>query len=186
MTIQERFFTVVDFESFIAQPENEERLFELINGEIVEKVPTREHGIITGNAVTEINIYLRQNPIGRAAVEARHRPGDDEKNDRLPDVSFVSDLNRPVEREGAALYMPDLAIEVQSPRDSLKSMLKKADFYLENGSKMAWLIYPEKRLVEVFTLDDRYILKEEDLLEGGDVLPGFSIPVSALFRSLKS
>lgn len=184
MAIQERRYTVSEFEAFIAREENKHRLFELINGEIVEKMPTREHGIIAGNGITELNIYLRQNPIGLAAVEARHRPPDDEFNDRLPDVSFVSDINRPVEREGAALYMPDLAIEIKSPTDSLKKMLELAEFYLANGTRMVWLVYPEKRIVEVVTADDRQILTEDDPLEGGDVLPGFAIPVSSLFRGV--
>lgn len=184
MAVQQRLYSVTEFEQLIARPDHEDRLFELIDGEIVEKAPTREHGIIAGNIITDFNIYLRQNPIGRAAVEARHRPIDDERNDRLPDVSFVSDVSRPVEREGAALYMPDLAVEIQSPKDSLLKMLKKAEFYLAHGTKMVWLVYPAKRLVEVLTPDDRFILGEQETLSGGDVLPGFSMPVSAVFRSL--
>lgn len=184
MAVYQPQVTLAEFEAFLQRPENAERRFELIDGEVVEKLPTREHGIICGNAVTEINLYLRQNPIGRAAVEARHRPGNDPHNDRLPDVSFVSDLKRPVEREGLALYMPDLAVEVQSPTDSLKAMLTNAEFYLAQGARMVWLIYPEKRLVEVLTASERSLLTAGDTLEGGEVLPGFSIPVGALFRSL--
>jgi Uma2 family endonuclease len=184
MAIQERRYTISEFEAFIAQAENQNRLFELINGEIVEKMPTWEHGVIAANGATELNIYLRQNPIGLAAVEARHRPANDDFNDRLPDVSFVSDINRPLEREGAARYMPDLAMEIKSPTDTLKKMLELAEFYLANGARMVWLVYPEKRLVEVITADDRQILTDDDMLEGGDVLPGFAIPVSALFRGV--
>ncbi len=184
MAIQPRLVSLTEFEDFISQPAQIDRLFELIHGEIVEKVPTREHGIIAGNIITELNIYLRQNPIGRAAVEARHRPPDDNHNDRLPDVSFVSGMDRPVEREGAALYMPDLAVEIQSPSDSLKGMLEKAEFYLANGSKMIWLVYPDKRLVEVLTAADRQFLTEGDTLSGGDVLPGFAVPLSAVFENI--
>lgn len=185
MAIQrERLHTVKEFEAFIARPENEDRLFELIDGEIVEKMVTREHGIITGNIITDLNIFLRQNNLGLAAVEARHRPAGDDENDLLPDVSFVSDASRPVERQGPALYMPDLAVEVQSPDDSMKKMLRKAEFYLANGAKMVWLVYTRKRLIEVLTPNDRYILTEDDTLDGGDVLPGFSIPVSAVFRGV--
>jgi len=45
-------------------------------------------------------------------------------------------------------------------------------------------IYPEKRIIEVVTADDGQLLTENDVLEGGDVLPGFAIPVSALFRGV--
>ena len=45
MTTQEKLYTVDEFEQIIAQPENSERLLELVNGEIVEKMPTEEHEI---------------------------------------------------------------------------------------------------------------------------------------------
>jgi Uma2 family endonuclease len=184
MVIGRPLHTIHEFEKFVNDAENAYRLFELIDGEIVEKMPTREHGVAAGNIVTDLNIFLRQNPIGRAAVEARHRPPDDQYNDRLPDVSFVSDMNRPVERVGAALYMPDLVVEIQSPTDSLRKMLKRAEFYLANGTRMVWLVYLAKRLVEVLTADDRQLLTEDDILTGGDVLPGFSMPVRDIFRTL--
>jgi Uma2 family endonuclease len=182
MVIQERRYKVNDFEEFLALSENRDRLFELVDGEIVQKMPTREHGIIVGNIVTEFNLYLRQNPIGRAAVEARHRPANDDENDRLPDISFVSGLDKPVERKGPALYMPDLAVEVKSPDDSNKEMRAKADYYLANGSRMVWLVYPDKRLVEVHTADDFQIHTIDDTLDGGDVLPGFKLAVRDVFR----
>ncbi|MEO8393156.1 MAG: Uma2 family endonuclease [Chloroflexota bacterium] len=49
MAIQKQLYTIEDFEQFITQPENRDRRFELINGEIVEKMPTESHGIIAGN-----------------------------------------------------------------------------------------------------------------------------------------
>lgn len=181
MVAQERLVTVEEFEEFLAREENSERRFELIYGEIVEKVPTQKHGIITGNIVTELNLYLRQNPIGYAAVEVRHRPAGDSDNDRLPDVSFIADRSQPIIEEGAVEKMPDLAIEVKSPTDSYKKMVDKAEFYLANGSRMVWLFYPEKRLIEVLTLDDRQLLGEDDELDGGDVLPGFKAKVKIFF-----
>jgi Uma2 family endonuclease len=164
-------------------PENRDRLFELIHGEIVEKVPTREHGIIAGNSVTEFNIYLKANPIGQAAVEARHRPTDDRHNDRIPDVSIVLG-HKPVARRGAENFIPDLCVEIQSPDDSPKLMSEKAAFYLANGAKMVWLIYPRQRIVEVLTATDRQLLTENDTIEGGDLLPGFAVPVRELFRGV--
>ncbi|HUN07723.1 MAG TPA: Uma2 family endonuclease [Aggregatilineales bacterium] len=179
--MQEAEYTVEDFERMLALPENQDRLLELIDGEIVEKMPTRQHGVYAGLFVTFINIYLFENPIGRVAVEARHRPVGDSRNDRLPDVSFVSDVNRPLEERGAAEYMPDLCVEIQSPDDSLKLMREKADFYLANGSRLVWLVYPSKQLIEVWTATEQAILKLEDTLTGGDVLPGFAVPVKRFF-----
>lgn len=181
MAAQTTLLTVGDFEAFLALPQNRDRRFELVNGEIVEKMPTREHGIIAGNIVTALNLYLRQNPIGRAAVEARHRPADDPHNDRLPDVSFVADPSRPIEREGAALYIPDLCVEIKSPDDTYKEMRDTADYSLAHGARLVWLVYPEKRIVEVHTPDGFDILTDGDTLSGGDVLPGFALAVRDVF-----
>jgi len=184
MVVQKKTHTTAEFSAFIHKAENADRLFELIDGEIVEKVPTEEHGVIAANIVTELNLYLRTNRIGRVAVEVRHQlPGDDQ-NDRLPDVSFTSQLDRPVVREGAVQHMPDLAVAVKSPDQTDKLMADKADFYLANGSRMVWLIYPRKRLVEVLTPDARYLLSGTDVISGDDVLPGFTMNVSDVFAGL--
>src|SRR5207247_897771 len=102
-------------------------------GEIVEKVVTQQHGIIAAFIATEISLYLRQHRIGRVAVEVRYRAPDDQENDRLPDVSFTRDLDRPVSEVGAVPYMPDLAVEIKSPDDTYKGMREKARYYLAKG-----------------------------------------------------
>jgi Uma2 family endonuclease len=78
--------------------------------------------------------------------------------------------------------MPDLAVEIKSPDDTVKELREKAAYYLANGARLVWLIYPAKHMVEVYTPDgDVEILVEGDLLTGGDVLPGFSLPVAEVF-----
>jgi Uma2 family endonuclease len=77
--------------------------------------------------------------------------------------------------------MPDLAIEAQSPGQSDKFMADKATRYLQRGTRMVWLIYSEKRLVEVLTLTSRQLLTEDGIIEGGDVLPGFTLRVADIF-----
>ena len=102
-------------------------------------------------------------------------------NDRIPDLSFITHEKGALVREGAAPYMPDLAVEVQSPGQSDKLMADKAAYYLANGTRMVWLVYPEKRIVEVLTPDDRQLLNDENTLSGGDVLPNFSLPIREIF-----
>ena len=172
-----------DFEAFLRLPENSDRLFELIDGEIVEKMTTEQHGVIAALFATFINIFLFANPIGRVAVESRHRPPKDKHNHRLPDVSFVTN-EHPLTTRGAALYIPELCIEIQSPDDSAKRMADKATFYLANGAKMVWLVYPSKQLVETLTLDNRELLGLEDTIDGGDVLPGFTLAVKQVFPTV--
>ena len=184
MAIQEKLYTVEEFEAFLDRPENDEKHFELINGEIVEKMVTIEHSIIVLNLGTEFTIYFRQNPIGRAGVEGMFSLPDDRRNARLPDIHVELDLSKPVTREGAAPYMPDIAVEVQPPKDSPKKMFDKAHFYLANGVKVVILVYTPKRIVEVITPDDRDLLNENDMLTI-DLLPGFAVPIKSLFNNLQ-
>ena len=182
--LERQLYSDDDFEAFLKLPENDDRLFELIDGEIVEKMTTEQHGVIAALFATFINIFLFANPIGRVAVEARHQPANakDKRNNRLPDVSFVTN-EHPLTTRGTALYIPELCIEIQSPDDSAKKMANKAAFYLENGAKMVWLVYPSKLLVEMLTLDSRELLGIEDTIGGGDVLPGFTLAVKQVFPS---
>lgn len=171
----------------LAQPENRERLLELVHGEIVEKMPTEEHGIIVLRIGSRLLIFVEANNLGRVGVEIRHRNPEDNYNDRLPDISFTADTTTPVVTEGAVLRLPDLAVEVKSPSDSYRQMRDKADYYLANGVKLVWLVYPEKRLIESYVASGEIqILNEADALEGGDVLPGFSMAVSEVFKNSTS
>jgi Uma2 family endonuclease len=183
MAVGKKLMTVEEFERFADAPENADRRFELIDGEIVELSPTELHGLIVVIISSGIFVYLQQNPIGRVTVETRHRMPDDRHNARIPDVSFTSNerLLALVEK-GSVPQMPDLAVEVKSPDDSLKGLREKAAYYLANGSRMVWLVQPEKRLIDVYVQDgDIQVLTERDTLEGGDVLPGFSLAVRAVF-----
>jgi Uma2 family endonuclease len=173
--------TVDEFEAFIAQPDNDERLFELIEGEIVEKVPTLEHGVITGNIFGPIWNFTRERGIGRVAQEVRHRLPGDEHNNRLPDIAFYTDKTKPLIAHGPTPYLPDLAVEVKSPNDSLPKLRAKAHYYLSNGCRLVWLVIPDKRLVFVLAADDEEIFDEDDTLDGGDILPGFKLPVREIF-----
>ncbi|NWG17232.1 MAG: Uma2 family endonuclease [Chloroflexi bacterium] len=182
MVVQKKVYTADDFEAFIRQPANRDRRFELINGEVVEKVPTQKHGIITLNIGAEMRALVKARGLGRVAVEARYRPHGDNLNDLIPDISYMSDLSRPVTEEGPVPGLPDLAVEVKSPDDTFRQMRDKARFYLANGARMVWLVFPDQRVIEVYTPDDEYVLGEGEALTGGEVLPGFEMPVSAVFE----
>jgi Uma2 family endonuclease len=173
--------TAAELNQFMNQPENADRLFELINGGIVEKAPTQLHGLIAGLVATFLNLFLLRNPLGWVMVEARYKMPNDDENDYIPDVSFIGKHRGGLVERGPAPYMPDFAIEVKSPDDSLPEMRKKAAYYLANGSRLVWLVYTERRLVIVLTPDSEDILGENDTLDGADVLPGFTLPVRDIF-----
>jgi Uma2 family endonuclease len=98
MVTREELMTVETFEGFLDRPENTDRHFELIHGEIVEKVPTQQHGRIVGIVHGEIYLYLKQNPIGYAEIEVRYRVPGDAHNSRQPDLSVTLDLSTPLAR----------------------------------------------------------------------------------------
>ena len=124
-------------------------------------------------------LFLRQYPVGRAFIKASYQlPG---SIVYTPDISFSSDKTRPLIAKGAAPYMPDFAVEIKSPDDKLNEMREKAAYYLANGTKLVWLVYPEKRLVIVLTPEGEDILTDKDTLDGWDVLPGFTVVVSEIF-----
>jgi Uma2 family endonuclease len=176
--------TIEEFEAFIVQPENADRRFELINGRVVEKMPTQLHGWIVVFLSRFLLNYLDVHRIGRLYAEARYKMPDSDDNARIPDLSFVRNELGPVVKDGPAPYMPDLAIEVQSPDDTPKLMREKADYYLANGSRMVWLIFTGARSsrVEVYRLGQpMQTIGMNDILDGGDVLPGFTVVVQSLF-----
>ncbi len=177
---QERLYTVKEFEALIARPENRDRLFELIHGELVEKMPTEEHGELALAIGSPMRAFASEHKLGRVGVEVRHQLPRDDKNSRLPDVSFISG-QRPRVTEGGVPQMPDLAVEIKSPDDSLKQLREKANYYLLNGTRIVWIVDAVKRLVIVITPDDEDIKLEHEILDGGDVLPGFTLPVKAIF-----
>ncbi|MCB9455283.1 MAG: Uma2 family endonuclease [Anaerolineaceae bacterium] len=180
MTIREK-MTIAQYEAFLALPENANRRFELVFGEVIEKMPTQLHAYIIQMLSGFLFVFLRQNPLGYALIEARYRLPDDEENDLIPDLSFVVKGRGALVRSGAAPYMPDLAVEAQSEGQSERFMLDKALRYLANGTRMVWIIYSTRQIVEVLTPTDRRLLTMDDMLTGGNVLPGFNVAVRDLF-----
>jgi Uma2 family endonuclease len=181
------FVTIEEFEAMLDQPQNENRLIELIDGEVVEKVVSEVHGVIVMRLGHKIMLYLDTHPIARVTSEVHHRGAAGKGNVYQPDIAVTLLENAlPVSDRGAVARMPDLAVEVWSPSNSLTSLRKKADYYLANGSRLVWIIYPKKRLVEVYDANqDVEILTAGDTLEGGDILPGFTLAVTDIFEAVR-
>jgi len=78
--------------------------------------------------------------------------------------------------------MPDFAIEIKSPDDTYTLMREKATYYLQHGTRLVWLVYPDKRMVEVYQAGaDIAFFLMGDTLTGGDLLPDFRLPVADIF-----
>ncbi len=104
---------------------------------------------------------------------------------RAPDVAFVRAERVPkgeARRRFAALA-PDLAVEVVSPSDRMDDVEEKVEQYLALGVPLVWVFDPEPRTVAVRRAGRApLVLGDGDVLDGEDVLPGFRLPVSDVFR----
>lgn len=103
----------------------------------------------------------------------------------IPDVAFVrADRLRPeAERWKIAPYPPDLAVEVVSPNDPFDEVAEKIELYQRAGVPLLWLVLPRRRAVVAYAAGRGPLtLLETEELDGGDVVPGFRLPVAVLFR----
>jgi len=181
MAVDKQLYSLDDYHAFVERPENQDRIFELIDGEIVEKMPSFKPSRIAMLIVFFFNLYLREHPLGYVTGEAGGyiMPAGNVVN---PDVGYISKERLPEEPEREAPIPPDLAVEVKSPTDRKRAMRNKAERYLQAGTKIVWLVFPEERLVEVYTVDDDVqTVGIDGTLDGGDMLPGFSLPVREIF-----
>lgn len=104
---RKRRMTADRFEQFLHLPENHGRLYELVNGEAVEKMLTEEHGTIVINIGAAIKSHIRQRGQGRVGTEAPYCLLHERFDSRQPDLSYVSEY-RPAVTQGAVAHMPDL------------------------------------------------------------------------------
>jgi Uma2 family endonuclease len=164
--------------------DRENRLFELVDGVLVEKAMGYEEGVLAGWLITYINLFLMRENLGLAA-------GADGMLKlttglvRIPDVSFVS-WDRMPGRKRPRTPLPtlaiDLAVEVLSRGNTKAEMDRKLREYLESGARLVWMIDGKQRTIRVYEGPGRpRVLRDGDVLDGGDVLPGFELPVTQLF-----
>ncbi|GGM93906.1 hypothetical protein GCM10007092_04060 [Thermus composti] len=159
---------------------------ELVDGEVREAMPPKpEHGRIAGEVFFRIRLWLEETRLGVAGVEGGFVLRRDPDRVRSPDVWYLSrERLEAIAREGFYEGAPDLAVEVVSPGEEALGLLAKVLDYLEAGAKAVWLVYPELKAAEVYGPDGRgRLLGLGEALEGGEVLPGFRLPLSELFGS---
>jgi Uma2 family endonuclease len=106
---------------------------------------------------------------------------------RRPDMAFVSAARWPLDRElpgtGDWDVVPNLAVEVISPHDVFKDVLAKLREYFHYGVQLVWVIAPEEQQVYVYASPTQvHVLTVRDELTGGEILPGFHLPLAHLFQ----
>ena len=103
---------------------------------------------------------------------------------REPDIAYFSVEKMPLGEDapGYTEVVPDLVVEIASPNDSLQNLKDKAMIWQDFGVPLVWVGHPNRREVEVHSAGGTVVtLGEEDVLDGGDVLPGFSCSVGEIF-----
>lgn len=186
MVVQRKLFTVEEFWRLLALPENQEGHLELIDGEIVEVSPKLRHGRKGKVLFLALGKFLEAHPIGEIVFEVDFYLPDDPHNTRRPDIAFISNERlATLETDDEVPFMPDLAIEIKSPSNyytGKEGLREKALYYLANGSRLVWLVDPDKGRIEVYALGQEVVtLTADDTLDGGDVLPGFRLKLRELF-----
>jgi Uma2 family endonuclease len=164
--------------------DRENRLCELVDGTLVEKVMGFDESMYAVILAKSLLVYLETHDLGKvlgADGMMRLFPG----LVRIPDATFISWARYPKgkrRRGEIPTVAPDLVVEVLSKKNTPKEMARKLDEYFRVGVRLVWYVDPKKRTVRVYTARDRSVLLSEDqMLDGGDVLPGFTLSIRDRF-----
>jgi Uma2 family endonuclease len=160
--------------------------YELVQGVLHKMAPAGdEHGAVAMRLGWRLAQYVETQGLGVVyAAETGFRLGSNPDTVRAADVSFVRQEQIAAVGIGPGFRIgaPDLAVEVVSPGDRPDEVKEKAQDWLDAGTRMVIIIEPRKQRVTVYrTLTDRIELTINDELTGGDVVPGWAMPVRALF-----
>ena len=176
--------TYVTAEELYAMPDDGFR-YELVRGELV-KMPLAGaiHGVIASTVGWNLHSHVKNLRLGTVVTVGT---GFQLAEDHVlaPDGAFVSQSRITTSGlpDGFFPGAPDLAIEVISPSERERHISQKVDDYLHYGCKMVVLIRPRTRRVEVHTPNrEVQILEPGDVLDGGDAVPGWQLPIADIFE----
>jgi Uma2 family endonuclease len=161
-----------------------DKLYEIVDGQPEEKeMPGARHSGICARLAIELGVYLKANRLGGLYVEGSFQI---DKNERIPDLAFVSATRMPPEGEPNTKWLipPDLAVEVISPNDLYEKVYAKTMEYLAAGVKQVWLVSPEHHTVTIYRSATHVTAFTSDSeLVSEDVLPGFRCSLQEIFTS---
>jgi len=169
--------------------EADDRLYELVDGTLVEKPMGAKESGLTLTLGKYLELFLDENDLGVVLGESAGTqllPG----LVRVPDISYFS-WDRLPERgvypsEPILSTAPDLVIEILSPSNTRSEMSRKRKDYFFAGVRLVWEVDLRARSVTIYTAPDAFsTLTGDQTLEGGDVLPGFRLSLSALFKKVR-
>ncbi len=176
--------TLVTADELEQMPDDDSVQIELDEGELITMPPAGwDHGDRDGQIVYVLKSYVRKHKLGKVFTgDTGFRLSGDTV--RAPDVAFVRrERLESIRSKSFAKGAPDLAVEIFSPSDNVRQLMRKVKQYFAAGCHTVWIVYPERREINVLEASgaDR-LLTVADTLEVPDLLPGFSVPVATLFE----
>jgi Uma2 family endonuclease len=168
---------------------DDERLYEVVNGERQELEWLGAFEAVLASALSyHLGHFALQQRLGLVVPETLFVLDAQRNLKRRPDVAFVSYPRWPedsVPRSEAWDVVPDLAVEVISPTNLAEEIDDKITDYFAAGVRMVWVLFPGSGRLYMYRSPEQVTgLDRSDELEGGDVLSGFRLPVSALFEAV--
>jgi Uma2 family endonuclease len=159
----------------------------LIRGELVEITPSDvEHGKYAYRVARRVILFLGEDEyLEDRFAETGFLVTHDPDTVLAPDVAFVRpDKLDPTRDQTRFLSSaPDLVVEVVSPSDRYSEVLDKVLLYLDAGTQLVWIIDPRRKAVTVYGPDRAArMLVDGEVLDGGELLPGFELPVAEIVR----
>jgi Uma2 family endonuclease len=176
----ERLMTADDLESL---PDNGSMRYELDEGRLISLSPSASlSAIVALNVGSEMRAFVKQHNLGVCfGSEGGFKLASDPDTVRAPDVSFVRSERIPkdgIPRRGFWPGAPDLAVEVLSPTNRPGEMWRRIGDLLNAGTRLIWVIDPERRTAFVIRPGgETRLIGDDGTLEGEDVLSGFSLPL---------
>jgi Uma2 family endonuclease len=163
------------------------KFYEVVDGKIVENPPMgARESILASFLLGLISPIARSNRLGWVVSETLFMIDPARKLKRRPDVAFVSaerwSLKLQVPASETWDVVPDLTVEVISESNSANAVARKIDEYFKAGVRTVWVIYPITNKIYVYDSPTQVrILQLGDELNGEGIIPGFHVPLSALF-----
>lgn len=158
---------------------------ELVRGELIMMSPSGfEHGVIVARIASPLHAFVKKLGLGLVTgAETGFLIARKPDTVRAPDVGFVRAKRAAgALTKGFFLGAPDLAVEVLSPGDRPGEVTDKVNDWLGAGCQTVWVVDPEKRTVQAYRSDSEPVVwSEEDELDGGQMAPGFCLPVAEIF-----
>jgi Uma2 family endonuclease len=171
---------------YYSLPDPEERL-SIVRGMVVrEPRAAYPHAVLHTAIASRIGGHVSAHALGQVLTECGFVLREDPPTVLGPDIAFVARGRAPADpaRVVHPHFAPDLVIEIISPNERAADVHERLLEFLDAGTRLMWLVYPRRRSVVVYGADrTAHVLNGDEVVDGGDVLPGFRVTVAQLLES---